>query len=55
MGSKYKIYLSHLNYFRVYLKNYSCNLYVTICEKFCTNKDVIMGYGNQIQTKYTAK
>nr|WP_325064546.1 DUF6783 domain-containing protein [Blautia faecis] len=30
-------------------------MYVTICERFHQNEGTIVGYGNRIRVKYTAK
>ena len=32
-----------------------CKMCVTIYGKFCSNKGVVAGYGNQIRAKYIAK
>ena len=37
------------------LKNAFHKMCVTIYGRFCSNKGVVAGYGNQIRTKYIAK
>ena len=40
---------------RVYLKKAFCKMCVTICGRFCPDEGVVVGYGNRIRAKYTAK
>ena len=37
------------------LKNAFHKMCVTIYGRFCSNKGIVAGYGNQIRTKYIAK
>ena len=30
-------------------------MYITICGRFCPDEDAVVGYGNRIRVKYTAK
>ena len=40
---------------RACLKKAFCKMGVTICGRFCPDEGAVAGYGNRIQTKYTAK
>ena len=40
---------------RACLKKDFCKMCVTICGRFRSDEGAVAGYGNRIQTKYTAK
>ena len=40
---------------RACLKKAFCKMCVTICRRFCPDEDAVVGYGNRIRVKYTAK
>ena len=50
-------YLENLLLFwlRACLKKAFCKMCVTICGRFCPDEGAVVGYGNRIRVKYTAK
>ena len=40
---------------RACLKKAFCKMCVTICGRFCPDEGAVVGYGNRIRVKYTAK